>query len=227
MIQWILILIALCAALTSAYLLHRRIENNSRAELHHRFMEVIAANLRQNLKNLQKGNLLWRRLGHGQSTIGLKKIAPRKSGIVPVSLETIAEKRPDIVEEVEAIDSGIDKLQHAANRLASVLEEPVRKQFHGDRNAIADRDTGQVRRFRKWLIDHEDAWMEMLANLINNGQTLTEQSDPALLYWQHSESSYHAILKKHGDPELRDLQSRKSDITDRSLRLLEKLEEES
>ncbi len=220
-------LLGLCITLAACYLLWSRKSKNGRDEPDQAFRKLVAFNLRSNIEQLKNGNLVWRRLGHGQSAVGLKKTAPHRGGVVPMSLESVAADHPDIIAKIREIDSRLDRLQATANRLASTLEEPVRKQFQDDRHRLADRDDESVRAFRRWLLQREDAWMEILANLVNNGHTLTKEIDPATLYWRHCAPSYHVILEQHGGAELKELERLRGELIDQSRELLNAVEREN
>ncbi len=216
----IFVLVVIVLGVVVFFVFQSQSNKNNERELYKAFLKLIAGNIQQNLDKLDKGDVGWRRLGHGQATIGLKKIAPRKADVVPVSLETVENNHPQLVKDIKDIDADIGRTQAAADRLASSLEAHVRQQFLSDREKLQDVNDSEVKQFKKWLTDREDAWMEMLANLVNNAQTLKESSDPGTLYWQYSKDHYIKILEKHGGDELEDLNRLKSRIIKKSKGLL-------
>ncbi len=225
MMKIIIGVVVLVIVVIVLYSSNTKMKKKAQDELLDAFLKLIARNLKQNLEKLEKGDLGWRRLGHGQATIGLKKVAPKKADVVPVSLDTVEEKHPDIVREIREVDSKIVRMQTAADDLAKKIEAPVRESFQKDRQTILDQDDSSTREFRKWLIDREDGWMSLLANLVNSGQTLNDKSDPATLYWKHSKSVYHKVLEENGGREREDLQLLTSNIKNQSKSLLKKIDD--
>ncbi len=225
MMQIMVVLFFLLMVIVVFYLVSSGILGRSnRSDDYENFFRVVKLNLKENLQKLENGDLGWRRLGHGQATIRLRKTIPNNAGTSDVSPDSVGGAYPDLIEQIKEIDAGIGRLAGAAKRLADKLEGPVRGKFQEDRHELTDRQDPDVLHFRKWLIDTEDAWMEVLANLVNNGGALDKKSDPGALYWQYAESEYKSILEKHGGREYRDLQQLRAKIAEQSRVLLAELE---
>jgi len=159
------------------YLLHKRHRKTEQQRLCSAFLKIIEDNLRENLDKLKRGDLGWRRLGHGKATIGLKKTAPKKADVIPISLDTFKTEYPEITRIIKDIDSKINRLQPTCKRLAANLEEPVREKFMKDREHLAGEDSNSVMYFRKWLYDQEDGWITIVTTVESDETTITFQDD--------------------------------------------------
>jgi len=211
MIQAIVAILLLLIVLIAFYKVYKSSLETKKSNLYKAFFTQVNNNVQGNLENLEKGYFGWRRLGHGQATHNLKKVIPKNDDAFPIPLKQINEEYPNIIAQARTFEQTLDRIQVTTKRLAEALEGPVRKRFTEDRQTLTDRGNPEILSFRKWLVDREDGWMAVLANIINNEQVLANKDDPGYLYWQYAKESYREILQQYGKSEAEELENLRED----------------
>ncbi len=189
----------------------RRSRENEGSAAVEGFVQSIAPSLRENIQKLENGNLGWRRLAKGKSTVGLSPLVPREGGPRWESYQLFQQARPEAAKLMERVDQLVDHVGAAASRLALKLQGLVKSQFDNDREKYRSNSRHSAQ-FRKALFSHEDTWMLVLRNLINSGRLFADMTGPYEQYWSERGEQYIRILEENGGEDLEELNHRKEEL---------------
>lgn len=186
------------------------------------FIDSVAGALREDIEMLRQGNLGWRLLAKGKSTVGLSPLVPREGGPRWESYQLLCDTKPEACRLMERADQLIDHVRAAANRVGVKLQGPVKGQFDEDREHYLS-DSRYSAQFRKALFSHEDTWMLVLRNLLNNGRLFEEMTGPYQKYWSERGEEYVRLLKENGGEDLEELKHRRRELLNTCLKLQDAL----
>jgi len=210
------------------YLIHKRRkeeEPDVAGEIVSQVVEPARQALQQNVEMLQEGDVGWRRLAKGESSIGLSLVVPRTDPVRRNWFARFEDEWPAAAELMREHDRRVQELRKTAARLAGKLEASVRKQFEEDRERFltVPSGAGKSEKYRKMLTGNEDGWMLVLRAVLNGKRFAERLMGEYGQYWAERGAVYQRILETHGGSERRQFDDLKVKLRNLSRDLRESL----
>ncbi len=181
-----------------AYTLFRKKKDSARAEAILKLLEALAKRVDKNHEMLKEGDIGWRKLAKGESSIDLMPLVPGGEGEMAETYEQFKREHPDVAGLVEKNDKVLEKLRTEVFELVDKIEGPVRNQTQEDKQYVTDHKE-EARRYRQMLLGNEEVWMLVLETLINESDVAAAgQSDQYKHFWADRGEDYKKLVEENG-----------------------------
>lgn len=181
-----------------AYTLFRKKKDSARAEAILKLLEALAKRVDKNHEMLKEGDIGWRKLAKGESSIDLMPLVPGGEGEMAETYEQFKREHPDVAGLVEKNDNVLEKLRTEVFELVDKIEGPVRNQTQEDKQYVTDHKE-EARRYRQMLLGNEEVWMLVLETLINESDVAAAgQSDQYKHFWADRGEDYKKLVEENG-----------------------------
>lgn len=180
------------------YTLVRKKKDSARAEAILKLLEALSKRVDKNHEMLKEGDVGWRKLAKGESSIDLMPLVPGSGGEMEDAYTQFKKDHPDVAELVEKNDKVLDELRTNVFELVDKIEGPVRNQTQEDKQYVTDHKE-EARRYRQMLLGNEEIWMLVLETLINESDVAAAgQSDQYKHFWAARGDTYKKLVQEKG-----------------------------
>jgi hypothetical protein len=181
------------------------------------FVRSALRTLNEDAEMLEKGDIGWRILAKGESSIGLSHVVPGNNRSEDSGYDALSEEAPQVAEGLQQRDRLVDQISQYARNAANNLESPVRKVVNHDKKKVSS-EPEKFGQFKHMLLQNEEVWMMVLQSLLNGGQNADESTQYGK-YWRARRDVYENMAGEKGGEGYRKLGALKEKLLDRTQEL--------
>ena len=217
MMIMVIVGVVVVVAVIAGILIWKKQQSSVKQKKLRSFLRSALKTLDQDVDMLSDGDIGWRILAKGESSIGLSHIVPASQRGGQSGYDVLKEQAPKVADSLQQRDELVDQISEHARRAADSLESPVRSVVDHDKQKVSS-DPEKFGQFKHMLLQNEEVWMMVLQSLLNGGQNADESTQYGK-YWRTRREVYEELAQEKGGDAYKNLNDLKEQLHEKTQKI--------